>query len=337
MSTGGIVEFKLADIGEGIAEVELLQWFINEGDTVKQFDRICEVQSDKATVEITSRYDGVIKTVNGEVGDMISVGATLVDIQVKEGVSHTGPVQSIGSDVLESENKLSVPSSVPASAPAAAPATPASAPTINRDKVLTTPSVRKIAKENNVDLATVPGSGPKGRILKEDILAFVGGSVSPLAATTSTPASNVAPRAAAPSQPLAEDREEPIRGYGRLMVKSMNQSLTIPHFGYDDEISMDAISDLRNSLKPEGERHGIKVSFMPIMIKAASMALSEFPIVNSSISADESKIFYHGDHNIGIAMDTPRGLIVPNIKQCQHKTILDIAADLNRVSKGCGW
>ena len=115
------------------------------------------------------------------------------------------------------------------------------------------------------------------------------------------------------------------------MVKSMNASLTIPHFGYQDEIELNNLADLRQVLKPIGEANGVKISYMPLMIKAASLALNEFPILNSSISSDETEIKYHGDHNIGIAMDTPRGLIVPNIKGCQHLSVLEIASELNRL------
>jgi 2-oxoisovalerate dehydrogenase E2 component (dihydrolipoyl transacylase) len=134
-----------------------------------------------------------------------------------------------------------------------------------------------------------------------------------------------------PTRPSAGERREPVRGYARLMVQSMNESLKIPHFGYSDEVSMRKLDALRKELKVIGEQYGVKMSYMPMMIKAASIALTEFPILNSSLSDDESEIIYKGDHNIGVAMDTEKGLVVPNIKGVQNLSVLEIAGELNRL------
>ena len=198
MSTDGkkLIPFVLADIGEGIAEVELLQWFVSEGDSVHQFDNICEVQSDKATVEISSRYDGVVKNLHFTVGDMVQVGSALVDIEIAadDGDDEAAPA------AVEPAAETLVPAAAAASATAAAPAEAAS-PSAPKREILTTPAVRKIARENSLDLSTITGTGPNGRILKEDVLAVLSGeapapvapppassAAAPAATTTPTPA-----------------------------------------------------------------------------------------------------------------------------------------------------
>lgn len=117
----------------------------------------------------------------------------------------------------------------------------------------------------------------------------------------------------------------------KMMVKSMNAALQIPHFGYADEVQMDALHQLRQELKPLAEQRGIKLSFMPFMIKAASLALKQYPSLNATVSEDETSVTYVAAHNISLAMDTPSGLIVPNVKDVQRKSILEIAEELNRL------
>lgn len=123
----------------------------------------------------------------------------------------------------------------------------------------------------------------------------------------------------------------PIRGYTRAMINSMSEALKIPHFGYDDEYTVDALVNLRNQLKPEGKKRGIKLTYMPVIIKAVSAALTEFPQLNAQADSDHKNIIYKANHNICVAMDTPGGLVVPNIKFCEQKTIWQIAEDLNKL------
>eukprot|EP01034_Spumella_vulgaris_P037926 gene37926-46797_t len=173
-----ITPFKLADIGEGIAEVELMKWFVKEGDAVKSFDRLCEVQSDKATVEITSRYNGIVHKIYHEEGAIVKVGDSLLDIL------------DTAAKAVHIETKAAPAAAVIAPAVQAAQiATIANAHAVHNSsnadgsKIQTTPAVRKIAKENNVDLARVIGTGPKGRILKEDVQVYIsGGHQSPIKA-----------------------------------------------------------------------------------------------------------------------------------------------------------
>ncbi|XP_045442792.1 lipoamide acyltransferase component of branched-chain alpha-keto acid dehydrogenase complex, mitochondrial isoform X2 [Pipistrellus kuhlii] len=292
---GQIVQFKLSDIGEGIREVTVKEWFVKEGDTVSQFDSICEVQSDKASVTITSRYDGVIRKLYYNLEDTAYVGKPLVDIE-------TEALKDSEEDVVE------------------APAVSHDEHThqeIKGQKTLATPAVRRLAMENNIKLSEVVGSGKDGRILKEDILSFLEkqtGAILPPSPKAEImpppPKPKDTPLPAPVAKPVVvpgQDRTEPITGFQKAMVKTMTAALKIPHFGYCDEVDLTALVRLREELKPVAAARGIKLSFMPFFIKAS--------------------------HNIGVAMDTQQGLIVPNVKSVQARSVVDIAAELNRLQK----
>lgn len=323
-----VVPFTLSDIGEGIKEVTIKEWFVKVGDKVAQFDQICEVQSDKASVTITSRFDGVITKVHYEVDDIAQTGDPLVDIEV-EGTGEKKVEKEETFDAREWKEQVDVGSKS------------------GRSKALATPAVRRIAMEHNVKLADVTGTGKEGRVLKEDILAFVAAKDVPrMAPPAFTPPPLTAPRAAAPPPPppppppafkpppaiLGKDKTEPVKGFTKAMTKIMTESLKIPHFGYKDEIDMTALVKLRKELKSACEARGIKLSYMPFMLKACSLSLAHFPILNSSLDAKLENITYKASHNIGIAMDTPNGLLVPNIKGVQQLTVFEIAAEMNRLS-----
>ncbi|XP_032157303.1 lipoamide acyltransferase component of branched-chain alpha-keto acid dehydrogenase complex, mitochondrial [Mustela erminea] len=318
---GQIVQFKLSDIGEGIREVTIKEWYVKEGDTVSQFDSICEVQSDKASVTITSRYDGVIKKLYYNLDDIAYVGKPLVDIE-------TEALKDSEEDVVET------------------PAVSHDEHThqeIKGQKTLATPAVRRLAMENNIKLSEVVGSGKDGRILKEDILNYLEkqtGAILP-----PSPKAEIVPPAPKPkdrtipipvSKPpvfIGKDKTEPIKGFHKAMVKTMSAALKIPHFGYCDEVDLTELVKLREELKSIASARGIKLTFMPFFLKAASLGLLQFPILNASVDENCQNITYKASHNIGIAMDTEQGLIVPNVKNVQMCSIFEIATELNRLQK----
>ncbi|EDW51076.1 GM12058 [Drosophila sechellia] len=311
----------------GIREVTVKEWFVKEGDTVEQFDNLCEVQSDKASVTITSRYDGKITKIHHKIDEIALVGKPLLDFDVvneeedeAEDSSSSSSSSSTSSDSSSSENEEK--KSAEASA----------TPTGGRVIIPATPSVRRLAKENQLDLAKVPATGKNGRVLKGDILEFLG-QVPP---GTNVPHPTLlakTPSAAptgATSVPVPADRVEVLKGVRKAMLKSMTESLKIPHFAYSDEIDMTQLMQFRNQLQSVAKENGLpKLTFMPFCIKAASIALSKYPIVNSSLDLASESLVFKGAHNISVAIDTPQGLVVPNIKNCQTKTIIEIAKDLN--------
>ncbi|XP_043941711.1 lipoamide acyltransferase component of branched-chain alpha-keto acid dehydrogenase complex, mitochondrial isoform X2 [Protopterus annectens] len=330
VTSGQIVQFKLSDIGEGITEVTVKEWYVKEGDSVSQFDSICEVQSDKASVTITSRYDGVIRKLYYNIDDIAFVGKPLVDIE-------TDAVKDVASeeDVVE------------------APAVSHEEQThqeIKGHKTLATPAVRRLAMENNIKLSEVVGTGKDGRILKEDILDYLSkqtGAILPPSpeleiippppkAEPSPALAKTEPRVATKSvtKPVVftgKDRTEPVKGFQKAMVKTMSAALKIPHFGYCDEIDVSQLVQLRQDIKASSEARGIKLSFMPFFLKATSLGLLQYPVLNASVDENCQNITYKASHNIGIAMDTQQGLIVPNVKNVQSLSIFEIAAELNRL------
>ncbi|KAI8820369.1 2-oxoacid dehydrogenases acyltransferase-domain-containing protein [Fimicolochytrium jonesii] len=339
------IPFLLADIGEGITECELIQWFVKEGDKVEQFSPICEVQSDKAAVEISSRYDGVVKKLYYKTGDVAKVGAPLVDITTDEA----------DTDAVPGTAELNAPEAVLPATQVAQEAAAGGRARTDRDMeeswLLTTPAVRRIAREHSIDLVKVTGTGPSGRVLKGDVLAFISGTSKPRAAETAAPPSAATAPSSAPAKPAAprviipagEDKVVPLGPIQKAMFKSMTKSLEIPHFGFSEEIILNAASkhreDINHYLKNNNneEYPFKKISYMPIFMKALSMALVEFPILNARlINADQvstAQLQYRAAHNIGIAMDTPQGLIVPNVKNVESKSVLDIASDLERLKE----
>ncbi|KAI8823897.1 2-oxoisovalerate dehydrogenase E2 component [Chytriomyces cf. hyalinus JEL632] len=325
-----LVPFLLADIGEGITECEVIQWFVKEGDRVEQFSKICEVQSDKAAVEITSRYDGVVSKLHYTLGDMAKVGSPLVDIEMEDESSEPSAQEEIAA----------VPSAT--TTPTNAPVTSKKNENANKGEILATPAVRSFAKERSVDLGLVSGTGKEGRITKDDILQFINASK----AAPARPVAAESPKAeikvaASSTTASSDDAAKPLTVIQKAMFKQMTKSLSIPHFGFADEVILNATSAYRNSINASLSKqpgHGVKkITFMPIFIKSLSLALNEFPILNAKLVGQESgdvsqvKLQYRSSHNIGVAMDTPQGLLVPNVKNVQNKSIIEIAQELDRL------
>ncbi|CAL8104935.1 unnamed protein product [Orchesella dallaii] len=335
-----IIPFKLSDIGEGIKEVTLKEWFVKEGDKVNQFDQICEVQSDKASVTITSRYDGIITKLHYQVDEIALVGTALVDIEVVETEKPSEEQEIQEGDAIQvgrSEESFHLPSQP-----------------LPLEKALAAPAVRRIAAEYKIDLKNVQGTGKDGRVLKEDILNYISTKatvapsqqvatpLAPQVSGASTALPSTAPAqapspATIPFTPRSitapSDRKEAIKGFTRTMIKTMSAANEIPHFGYCEEINVTDLMKLRRRLKDVAAQYNIKLTMMPLFLKSASLALSQYPILNSVLDLASDSIIYKGAHNIGVAMDTKLGLIVPNVKNVESKSILEIATDLQNLQK----
>ncbi|XP_061894331.1 lipoamide acyltransferase component of branched-chain alpha-keto acid dehydrogenase complex, mitochondrial [Entelurus aequoreus] len=328
---GPIVQFKLSDIGEGIMEVTVKEWYVKEGDKVSQFDSICEVQSDKASVTITSRYDGVIRKLYYDMDAIALVGKPLVDIETES-----------SSDLIQEEDVVETP---------AMAREEHTHQEIKGHKTQATPAVRRLAMENNIKLSEVVGTGRDGRILKEDILNFLAKQTGAILPPTpfqeiqtppppppiaaARPATTLSGLKAPPTMPkpvfTGKDVTEPLKGFHKAMMKTMTAALKIPHFGYCDEVDLSRLSALRAELKSVAEGRGVKLSFMPFFIKAASLSLAHFPILNASLDESCQNITYKASHNIGVAMDTSLGLLVPNVKNVQLLSVFDVAQEVNRL------
>ncbi|KAK3781028.1 hypothetical protein RRG08_046332 [Elysia crispata] len=323
-----VIPYKLSDIGEGIREVVILEWYVKPGDKVAQFDSICEVKSDKASVTITSRYDGTITKLHHDADEIALVGQPLLDIDTEDS-DEPGKDE----DVIEPESSGDLTNKNVG---------------IGGVKRLATPAVRRLATENNLNLADIVGTGKDGRVLKEDVLRLIECvSAPPPAAPASqtptmppSPPHSPTPQTLKPVVPsvrqtppasVGQDRTVPLKGVSKAMVKAMTEALKIPHFGYGDEVNMNRLVELRKRLKVVAEERGLKLSYMPFFIKAASLALAQYPVLNSSVDANCENLTYKAAHNIGVAMDTPEGLVVPSVKNVQSLSVMEIAAELNRL------
>uniref|UniRef100_A0A1I8GZP1 Lipoamide acyltransferase component of branched-chain alpha-keto acid dehydrogenase complex, mitochondrial n=1 Tax=Macrostomum lignano TaxID=282301 RepID=A0A1I8GZP1_9PLAT len=334
-----LVQFRLSDIGEGIRQVTIKEWFVKPGDQVAQFDSICEVQSDKAAVTITSRYDGIIKKLYYDVDDTGHVGQPLVDIEVEEAESENSDSEDGSEDAEEAR----------ASSSTARPAaTAASGGRVGggSGRALATPAVRRLAAEHRIDLSSVAGTGRDGRVLKEDILAYIAGQPTAASASASTAAPATLPRApvSAPASPAAatstpaaaaaaaaipavaaEDRKAPIRGVQRAMFQSMTQAAQIPHFTYSDEVDLTRLFQWRKRLNQSLEvAGGGGLTFMPFFLKAMSLALREQPVLNAHL-IEEDHLLIKASHNIGVAVDSPSGLLVPCVHSVDQLSVLEIS------------
>lgn len=315
--------FILPDIGEGIVECEIMQWHIAEGDVVAEDQVVVEVMTDKAVVEIPAKHAGKITKLHHQKGEIARV--------------HTPLFEQILDNPSASASAASSAPAVSVEAPVSAAVSPSSStdnkqqelfePPVDVSRALASPAVRRLARENNIDLSTVAASGKKGRVLKQDVVT----AISSRSSAPHSGANNViANETSIPSANIREDKTVAVKGIQAAMAKQMQQSVyTIPHFSVSDELNMNALIELRAKLKPEFADKGIKLSFLPFFIKALSLAMLEFPILNSRLSDDGSELTYLGSHNIGLAVDSKIGLLVPNIKSVETLSLFEVAQALS--------
>jgi len=315
-----IKDFILPDIGEGIIECEVVEWKVKEGDVIVEDQVVADVSTDKAIVEIPSMYNGVVTKLYYAEGDIAQVHSPLFAIDA-EGDGESAVIDDAAAKTAASiEPEASVDL----------------APAVNNEdmttgKVLSTPAVRRLARENALDLALVTGTGKAGRVLKEDLLRYLANPEAQSAVVADTAPSMAAKTSVAVTE---SDRVEAIRGVRKIMAERMSESVaTIPHFTYVDEIDITELVALRAQLKERYSPEGIKVTMMPLFIKAMSLAIKQFPVLNSRANEAFTELTYLASHNIGMAVDGKTGLLVPNIKDVQAMSILDVAQEVSRLTE----
>lgn len=338
-ASGTLIDFILPDIGEGIVECELVEWLVAEGDVVEEDQPVADVMTDKALVQIPAKDSGTIVKLFYAKGEIAIVHQPLYQIEVQseqnsaESTSHN--TDASVSHITDASQSQPVQTTSPNSSTKPV----VSDEPVRQGKALASPAVRRLAREANIDIALVPGSGKKGRVLKDDIHTYLDGAnnasasaKAPNTVQSATQSSTAQSAASMVSASVGNTRVEAIRGVKAAMAKQMSQSVfTIPHFSVSEEIEMDALIALRKQLKPQFENQDVKLTFMPIFIKALSMALKQFPIINAQVNDDCTQVTYFDDHNIGMAVDSKIGLLVPNIKQVQTKSLFEVAQDVNRI------
>ena len=293
-------ELKLPDIGEGVAEGEILKWLVKEGDAVKEDQSLVEVMTDKVNVQIPSPKDGKIARLLVKEGEVVKVGHVILVIEVE-------------GDAQDSQ----VPAE-PSSQAAPAPALQSARPQVAFDRVLATPATRKLARELGVDLTTVIGTGPAGRVTDDDVR---GGRPSPAVASTAAPA------------PSSVEERIQLRGVRKVIAERMAKSFhTMALVTLVDEVDMTELVLLREAFKGSAEKKGVKLTFLPFIIKAVIPALREFPYANSTLDERNGEIVLKKRYNLGIAVDTPNGLMVPVLKDADRKDIFELSAEIERLA-----
>ncbi len=293
-------EFKLPDIGEGVVEGEIVRWLIRPGDHLKEDQPMVEVMTDKATVEIPSPVSGeVLKTVGGE-GALIAVGATLVVIDAPE-----GPEQAAAPSERRSERTLPTAGSMVQQAPLRSQ---------KQTRNLATPAVRRLSREMGVDLSGVQGTGSGGRITRQDVERAIGQP------------SEIA------SQAEAAPDSIPYRGVRKKIGDHLVAAKRFaPHYTYVEEVDATPLVELRSEFRRNHE--GQDLTYLPFFIKACVSGLKKHAILNSTLDEEKKLILLKRSYNIGVAIATPEGLIVPVIKKADDKSVLDISAEIQSLAE----
>lgn len=303
------MEVKLHDIGEGMTEADINCFLVKQGDVVKADDPLVEVQTDKMTAEIPAPRAGIIKEFTVQPGDTVKVGSTILILE------------EAGEEGAEKENAVSIP--VYTHSPQKQKH---SFVAFKGKRVLASPFTRKIARDNDIDIEKIRGTGPAGRILDEDIYQYI-------ASLQTKPAHDEQEQATLNENiksPSAEKEIIPFRGRRKQIARKMAQSLfTIPHCTHFEEIDVTELIAFRKDLK----LLNLNISATAFFLKALSICLKEFPVFNAVLHEEKEEIHLAGEHHIGIAVDTDEGLIVPVIKHVENKTIREIHAEMKNLTE----
>ncbi|MBK7642178.1 MAG: 2-oxo acid dehydrogenase subunit E2 [Planctomycetes bacterium] len=322
VSGGASLEFKLPDIGEGVTEGEIVKWLVKAGDVVKEHQSVVEVMTDKATVEVPAPAGGTITKLHVKDGQTVPVGTVLFSLATAGAATAKPAAAPVAA---------AAPARAPAMAMAGAPAAVARA---SEERVLAAPSARRVARELGIDLHSVAGSGRNGVVRRADVESFAqnGASRSAAAAPSAAPTRpQYAPITLAPGE---RETRVPFRGVRRKIAEAMVRSkFTAPHFTVVEEVDITQLVALKDQAKAMHAASGVKITFMPFIMKATAMALAQHPMLNAHLDEGAQEIVRYGYVNLGIAMDTDNGLIVPVVKNVDSKSILQIAAELAELAE----
>ena len=325
----GIRIIKLPDVGEGVAEAELVEWHVEVGQSVLEDQVLAAVMTDKATVEIPSPVAGTVVALGAEVGGVLAVGAELVRLEVagegNEDVAAApreaaAPVERPAPPVPPEPTAPSVPASRAPTSREPTSRAPIGPPRLPGDKPLASPAVRRRARDAGVDLRQVRGTGPAGRIGHEDLESFLRGT----------------PKAATATGRMPDTSVETVKIIGlrrRIAQKMAESTRRIAHFSYVEEIDVTALEELRATLNAENRPDHPRLTLMPFLMQALVRAVAEFPEMNALYDDEAETLERHGGVHIGIATQTPAGLMVPVVRHCEARGLWDCAAEVHRLAE----
>ncbi|MFC5700059.1 dihydrolipoamide acetyltransferase family protein [Cohnella faecalis] len=331
-------EYRFPELGEGLHEGEIVKMHIAPGQTVTDEDIIMEVQNDKAIVEVPCPVNGKVLEVLAKDGQVMHVGEVVAIIEAEGEIPDQGPAaEAHGNAATGGADTKGEPAQAPAAAAQEAPAA-APAPAASNALVLATPSVRKLAREKGLNIAEVGGSGKNGRITKEDVLAYASGGAPKAeaqapAAEGATAAASTKPASVSVSSGAGVEERVPFKGIRKAIANAMVKSMyTAPHVTLMDEVDVTALVALRNRAKPVAEKKGVKLTYLPFIVKALVAACREFPALNATIDEAANEIVYKKYYNIGIAADTDNGLVVPVVSDADRKNVWTIANEIRELA-----
>ena len=305
--------FKLPDLGEGTVESEIAEWYIKVGDNVTEEDVVSTMMTDKAAVELSSPVSGRVISLAGEAGDVVAVGAPLV-------VFETSTNGAAGkAETAEPEPAEPAPAAAATPSPTAAPAPEVPPPTTG-GKVITSPAVRRRAKEAGIDLSAIQGSGAGGRIMRKDLDTYL--------------RQQLPPSTQQPIDGAGATTEIKVIGLRRMIAERMTAAnLQVPHFSYVEEIDITELEALRRHLNERKPNGAARLTLLPFLGLAMVRALRAYPQCNSSYDADRNVLIRHHSINLGIATQTAEGLKVPVVRQSERRDLEGLAAEIRRVSE----
>ncbi len=322
--------FQFPDVGEGIAEGEIVQWLVSEGDIVKEDQALVEVETDKAVVSLPSPFSGKILTINASPGEIIPVGATLVTVETEADAAESSPPEPVpeenkkevkkdGGSVVgvlkESDDEFALPANLKAPSKK------------EKKKVRAIPSVRQLAKKRGINLSEIEGSGADGRITRQDLEGVKEPKIQ-------TSAQRSAPMGAANISALDPVERIPFRGVRRSAARRVTQSSkTVAPVTFVDDADISKLEQVRVAKKDLTEEKGFKLTYLPFIIKSVVAGLKAYPFLNAMLDEEKKEVILKKYYNIGIAVDTPEGLMVFVIKNADQKSILDLAEEISSLTE----
>jgi pyruvate dehydrogenase E2 component (dihydrolipoamide acetyltransferase) len=309
----------LPELGEGVTEGELVRWLVKPGDAVKSDQPVAEMMTDKATVEVPTPQAGVVKEIKFKEGDVVKVEQVLLVLESASGGG--AAVVADPAAVVAAPSPAAVHKSTPVVvAPMSASVSTDIYPPVAESRVLATPATRRLAREINVDLNQITGSGLAGRVTREDVV--------------SAKSMNVGARPTYQSPTGAADERVPLRGVRKKIAENLQMSKQIiPHFTLMDEANVTELVKMRDALKELATKENTKITYLPFVMKALIATIRQFPMFNASIDDAAAEIVYKKYFNLGFAADTPNGLVVPVIKDADRKSILQLSKEIIDLSK----
>jgi len=319
--------FKFPDIGEGIHEGEIVKWLVQEGDEVQEDDVLCEVQNDKAVVEIPAPVDGTVRKIMVPEGEVATVGNVFVTFDA-EGYDEE-PAEEAAQEGKQ-EEKTEAPEEDNAED---SQAQDESNDNASDERVKAMPSVRKYARENDVNIQSVTGTGKKGRILKADVDSYLSGGQPSDDAPEAEAAKEEKSAQSTSSEGEFPETREKMSSIRKTIAKAMVNSKTkAPHVTLMDDVDVTELVAHRKKFKPMAAEQEIKLTYLPYVVKALVSASKKYPIINAAVDDDTDEIVYKNYYNVGIAADTERGLLVPVVKHADRKSIFQISEEINQLA-----